>query len=231
MKFDRRQGEALRKILNPVAKQLFRVLKPGGFMLMFSAPRLYHRIAAAAEDSGFEIRDQYVWRFTRHAQFKAYSLDHFVERRQDLSQAEKDRIRRELNGRRTPQLRRQFESILCAQRPRTGTLISNWMEHGTGLIDPRQSLDGQVPSTAMAAEKPKKATDNRHLTPKPAELCEHLARLFTKADQTVLDPFVGSGTTCVASLRAKRHSIGIDINPGYIAIAQQRVADEPAPIS
>ena len=230
MKFDARQGEALQKFLNPVAKQLFRVLKPGGFMLMFSAPRLYHRIAAAAEDSGFEIRDQYAWHFTRRAQFKAFSLEHFVQRRQDISQAEKNKIRRNLDGRRTPQLRPQFESILCAQKPRDGTFIDNWLQHGTGLIDPCQSLDGLVPSTVMAVEKPKKESYNRHLTPKPVELCEHLVRLFTKEDQTVLDPFVGSGTTCIASLRAKRHSIGIDINPDYIAIARQRVADVPVPI-
>ena len=45
------------------AKECFRVLKPGGHMLSFSAPRTYHRMATAFEDSGFQIRDQIMWVF------------------------------------------------------------------------------------------------------------------------------------------------------------------------
>jgi site-specific DNA-methyltransferase (adenine-specific) len=45
------------------AKECYRVLKPGGHMLSFSAPRTYHRMATAFEDSGFQIRDQIMWVF------------------------------------------------------------------------------------------------------------------------------------------------------------------------
>lgn len=45
------------------AKECFRVLKPGGHLLSFSAPRTYHRMATAFEDSGFQIRDQIMWVF------------------------------------------------------------------------------------------------------------------------------------------------------------------------
>jgi site-specific DNA-methyltransferase (adenine-specific) len=40
----------------------------------------------------------------------------------------------------------------------------------------------------------------------------------------VLDPFVGSGTTCVAARRMGRRYIGIDLNPEFCAFAQHRVA-------
>ena len=45
------------------AREAFRVLKPGGHMLVFCGPRTYHRMASGAEDAGFEIRDQLQWLF------------------------------------------------------------------------------------------------------------------------------------------------------------------------
>jgi DNA modification methylase len=41
--------------------ECLRVLKPGGYLLSFSATRTYHRMAVAIEDSGFEIRDMIEW--------------------------------------------------------------------------------------------------------------------------------------------------------------------------
>lgn len=45
------------------AKEAFRILKPGGHMLVFCGPRTYHRMASGVEDAGFEIRDQLQWLF------------------------------------------------------------------------------------------------------------------------------------------------------------------------
>ena len=42
-------------------RQALRVLKPGGHLLAFGGPRTYHRLAAAIEDAGFEIRDSILW--------------------------------------------------------------------------------------------------------------------------------------------------------------------------
>ena len=44
-----------------VWRECFRVLKPGGHLLAFSAARTYHRLATNLEDTGFEIRDQIMW--------------------------------------------------------------------------------------------------------------------------------------------------------------------------
>ncbi len=223
MKFDPAQGYRLQEFLHPVAQELLRVLKPGGFLLMFSAPRLYHRAAVAVEDAGFEVRDAFAWRFTANAQFKAFKMDHFIRRRKDMSDEQKARTIKALDGRRTPQLRPQFESILCAQKPREGTFVDNWLSHETGLIDAQSSLTERVPETVMTVEKPKKDKFNAHLTTKPLRLCEHLISLFSADGQTVLDPFAGSGTTCLAASRTGRKSIGIEINPQYIEIARTRI--------
>lgn len=52
---------------------------------------------------------------------------------------------------------------------------------------------------------------------------EWLIEMFTKEGMTVLDPFVGSGTTLVAANNLNRRSIGIDINPEYMKLANERV--------
>ena len=225
MKFDRQQGFDLQSFLTPIAKEMIRILKPGGFLLMFSSPRLYHRLAISIENVGFEIRDQYAWHFTKRTQFKAFSLNHFIERNDDLDQHDKDEIIKRMEGRKTPQLRPQFESILCSQKPKNGTFINNWLEHEVGLIDARQKLNNKVPSTVMHIEKSKRQTYNYHLTPKPIRLCEHLIKLFTCERQIVVDPFVGSGTTCIASYNTNRRSVGIDINTDYINIAKKRIEE------
>jgi DNA modification methylase len=46
--------------------------------------------------------------------------------------------------------------------------------------------------------------------------------------ETILDPFLGSGTTAIACLRTGRRCIGIEIDPGYFAIAVKRVKAELA---
>ncbi len=223
MKFDPNQGKRLQAFIEPIAKELLRILKPGGFMLMFSAPRLYHRAAIAAENAGFEIRDSFAWRFTKSAQFKAFTVDHFVRKRGDMTEKQKLEVIRSIGGRRTPQLRPQFELIICAQKPKEGTFVDNWLLHGTGLIDVRQTITGRVPETVMTVEKQRREDGNKHLTPKPVQLCEHLIRLFSTEKQTVLDPFVGSGTTCLAARCTGRNSVGIDIEPDFIKLVQDRL--------
>ena len=227
MKFDPEQGRRLQEFLAPIAAGVLRVLKPGAFLLMFAAPRLAHRATVAIEDTGFEVRDVLAWRFTGKAQFKAFTMDHFVKRRTDMTEDEKAEALRRLGKRRTPQLRPQFESVILAQKPREGTFVDNWLAHETGLIDASQTLNNHVPETVMTVEKQTKDRFNGHLTAKPVKLMEHLIRVFSARGQTVLDPFVGSGTTCLTAQRCGRHSIGIDINPDYIEIAHRRLAGQP----
>jgi site-specific DNA-methyltransferase (adenine-specific) len=227
MKFDPRQGRELQAFIEDVAQGWNRVLVPGGFALVFSQPRLAHRIAVGMEESGFEVRDQIVWHFTQRAQFKAFSQDHFV-RRMKIPDAEKEAIIEALGGRKTPQLRPQFEAVIMAQKPREGTFVENWLKHRAGLMDATQTLNGKVPSNVMVWEKPAKderTAANGHLTPKPLQLLEHMIELFTEPGQTVLDSFVGSGSTAVAARNRGRKCIGIELNPEYIEIARERLAE------
>jgi site-specific DNA-methyltransferase (adenine-specific) len=65
---------------------------------------------------------------------------------------------------------------------------------------------------------------NNHPTVKPLKLMSYLITLFTRPDDIVLDPFVGSGTTCVAAEMLERESIGIEREAEYAEIAKARLA-------
>lgn len=64
---------------------------------------------------------------------------------------------------------------------------------------------------------------NNHPTVKPIALMEYLIKMVTREGQTVLDPFMGSGTTGMACKRLGRDFIGIELNEEYIKIAEARI--------
>lgn len=68
-------------------------------------------------------------------------------------------------------------------------------------------------------------TETGHPHTKPLDLMVNLIRCLVPIGATVLDPFMGSGTTGVACVRTGRRFIGIEIDPGYFAIAQKRIAE------
>ena len=224
MKFDPQQGKDLQQFMEKVSKEIYRVLKPGGFYLSFSQGRLYHRMAIAIEDCGFEIRDMLVWK--REGQAKAFSQDHFVKK-MNIPEEEKEKILVSLDGRKTPQLKGTSEPIVLAQKPKDGTFVNNWLEYGVGLIDTKVSLDGKFPATVIEVPKPKgkERTESTHLTMKPITLMEHLVKIFTKENAIILDPFLGSGSTGIACYNTRRSFVGIELDKKYYDEAKERLVN------
>lgn len=66
-----------------------------------------------------------------------------------------------------------------------------------------------------------------HPTQKPLSLCERIVRHFSNEGNTVLVPFAGSGSECVAAARLKRRFIGFELNSKYAAIARERLRGGP----
>lgn len=91
-----------------------------------------------------------------------------------------------------------------------GKKIDNWI--GRDLAYPDNVLH-------LAAE----CGNQGHSAAFPVDLPSWFIKLFTKPGDIVLDPFIGSGTTAVAAKQLGRKYIGIEIDPTYIHIAQERL--------
>jgi len=65
-----------------------------------------------------------------------------------------------------------------------------------------------------------------HPTPYPEELAHRLVRMFSFAGDTVLDPFMGTGTTLLAATKCGRNSIGVEIDHSYTKMAKARLERE-----
>ncbi len=208
MKFSVEQGRELQKFLTSVAKEWIRVIRPGGFCLVFSQNRLVHRTAISVENVGFEIRDVLLWRY--EGQAKAFTQEHFIRKR-DIPEEEKERLIQKLDGRKTPQLKPQGEMIVLAQAPREGTFVDNWDKWETGLINIRNPVVDPLhfPGTVIPVQKPRERYG--HITAKPVDLLRHLIRIFSAPEALVLDPFADSGSTGVAAKLEGRSFIWEDL--------------------
>ena len=274
----------------------YQLLKPGGYLLAFSASRNYHRMAVAIEDAGFEIRDQIMWLYGSGFP-KSHNLG---------------------DGWGTA-LKPAHEPIVMARKFIEGTNKNNREKHGTGGInidgcrvglsegddprlggkgtwktdkagkeiydvgftgeDIRSNELGRFPANVMhdgseevmrefakygerkSCTSPSKATpegkifkgkrnqgnlpmdsgtaarffycpkvskterggDNTHPTVKPQELMKYLCRLVTPKGGTVLDPFMGSGSTGMACKDEGFEFIGIEKEKEYFEIAEKRI--------
>jgi DNA modification methylase len=145
-------------------------------------------------------------------------------------------------------LKPALEPITVARKPFTGTVAANVLEWGTGAIN----VDGCRVGDAHAARWPAnlihddgdevqqvlgdasrffycaKASkadrgENHHPTVKPTDLMRYLCRLVTPPNGTVLDPFMGSGSTGKAAILEGFQFIGIDMTPEYVDIARARI--------
>lgn len=242
MKFSKNQVKELYDFYLELSNILMNKLKPGGYFLSFSSPRLYHAIAMACELGGFEIRDMINWTYTQSMP-KGMSVNHIIEKMK-ISREEKDRIKKEYEGFKTPMIKSCFEPICVAMKPIGKlTFIKNELKFKTGLLDFNQKVgigNDRVPANIITTEefnelydknfmiskpsKKEKGKLNTHITVKPLKLIEHLIRLFSKEDALVVDPFLGSGTTALACKNTKRKCIGIELNEEYYKIAIERLA-------
>lgn len=239
MKYSKNQVKELYDFYKEVSELVYQKLKPGGYFLSFSAPRLYHSIAMAKEIAGFEVRDIINWVYTQSIP-KGMSVNHIIDR-MDLSETQKEELKNEYSGFKTPQIKSCHEPICVAMKPISVTFIQNELNFKTGLLDFNQKIginSDKVPANILVTEdfdeiynknflisKPSKKEkgENSHITVKPIKLLEHLVKLFSKEGSLVVDPFMGSGSTILACKSTNRNYIGIEIEKNYYSIAQHRL--------
>jgi len=91
-----------------------------------------------------------------------------------------------------------------------GKNISNWL-----------ARDKAYPTNVLHLAT--ECNNKNHSAAFPKELPEWFIKLFTREHDTVLDPFMGSGTTLIVANRMKRNSIGIDIVPSYCKMVREQL--------
>ncbi len=196
-------------------------------------------LPCALHDRRFLVRDCFLWIYTQN-QAKAMSLNHFIDKL-DTDKITKEKIKKKLQGWKTPQIKSCFEPIAVAQKPPEDTFLSNALKHEVGLFNTNVRVGRNMfPSNILMVDsvdyfmdryflipkptKQEKGDFNGHQTVKPLTICEHLIKLSTLSKNgVVLDPFLGSGTTAVAAKNLGRNFIGVDINPEYVDIAKKRL--------
>ena len=109
--------------------------------------------------------------------------------------------------------RRSYETVLVAEK-KSG---ANWYDE-TNAIE-NIIRPGQYGIRKIIPQ----ATD--HPTPKPSELSAHFAKLHTKAGDTVIDPFMGGGSTGVGVIPMGRKFIGIELDEKWFDLACTRIED------
>jgi predicted RNA methylase len=142
-------------------------------------------------------------------------------------------------------LKPALEPITVARKPQAGTVAANVLEHGTGALNvegcrvggrwPANLIhDGSEEPAALLgdaarffycakASRSDRGEGNNHPTVKPTDLMRYLCRLVTPPGGTVLDPFMGSGSTGKAAMLEGFRFIGIERDAEYIKIAQARI--------
>ena len=97
-------------------------------------------------------------------------------------------------------------------------------DYGTALNRlPKNELYNRVKKSA-----PVNGTKKIHPTEKPVSIVQEFVLLNTQEGGTVLDPFMGSGTTAIACIKEKRHFIGFELSKEYFDKAQKRIKAEQA---
>lgn len=99
---------------------------------------------------------------------------------------------------------------------REAAVMAGAPQKTNNLYYPKSILDFSVAGNRDAKQHP---------TQKPVALMEYLIRTYTNEGDTVLDFTMGSGTTGVACVNTGRKFIGIELDPGYLEIAERRIAE------
>lgn len=194
-------------LLERVFQETYRVLQPGGRAVVNVANLgrrpyvpLSHEVTARMARTGFFMRAEVIWRKARGAG----------------GSCAWGSWRSAAN----PVIRDVHEYCLCFSKGRFDRVTK-----GESDISSEEFLA----STLSVWEiPPEQASRVHHPAPFPVELPKRFIQLYTFRDEWVLDPFMGSGSTAVASVLTGRKWIGYDISPEYCEITRKRASEAAA---
>ncbi len=95
-------------------------------------------------------------------------------------------------------------------------------DRGESDISPEEFMEATLSVWQIPAESARKVG---HPAPFPLALAERVIRLYSYVGDVVLDPFCGSGTTCLAAKGLGRHYVGVEVEKGYCELAERRLGE------
>lgn len=212
----------------PISEQLLRVLKPKGTFVLNIKEKVVNgerstyvmELILAMRQQGWLWTEEFIWhkknsypgkwpnrfrdswerllQFNKNKHFNMYQEEVMVP----MGDWAKSRLKKLSNTDRIRDASKVGSGF--------GKNISNWINR-----------DKAYPTNVLHLAT--ECSNKNHSATFPEELPEWFIKLFTKQNDTVLDPFMGSGTTLFVANRMQRHSIGIDIVPEYYNLVKQQL--------
>jgi DNA modification methylase len=203
--------------LDKVWKHCFRVLVPGGRLICVvgdvclsrrenggrhTVVPLHASIQEHCRKLGFDNLAPIIWHKISNAAYEVDGSTGFLGKPYEPNSVIKNDIEfilmeRKPGGYRAPDLATKILSLISAENHR------KWFQQIWGGITG--------------------ASTRQHPAPFPTELAERLIRMFSFVGDTILDPFLGMGTTTVASAKWGRNSVGFEIDSHYFGLAEKRI--------
>jgi DNA modification methylase len=192
------------EFLKRVLTETHRVLVPGG-RIAFNVANIGRKpyiplngyIAALASEIGFLMRGEIIW-------IKAKGASGSCAWGSWMSAS-------------NPTLRDLHEYVLIFSKQRFDR-----SDKGKSTISRDEFM---AATTSIWHIPPESARRIGHPAPFPVALVERLIHLYTFEGETILDPFMGSGSTAVAALNCKRHFVGYEIDPVYVQLCNERIRE------
>lgn len=96
-------------------------------------------------------------------------------------------------------------------------------DYKQGVSEPKTGIARCRDYVEVGTGKVDRSKENNHPAQYPEELASWIIKLLSPKEGSVLDPFMGSGTTAVACIKEKRKYLGIEVSPEYCKIAESRI--------
>jgi DNA modification methylase len=216
-----------RDVPSEVWHECFRVAKPDAALISFAGSPTYHRIASGIEAAGWRVRQMWGWVYRDGMITSAYPKEGF-----DRLAPAMDPICYATKGKVLLRLEREGDVAWSRPNPaargysgRSNPIDAVGSQAATGRWPRSIASDGIAPfeyfDLPRGGRKPDALTG--HPNQKPLPLMRWLVSKLPTGG-TILDPYAGSGTTLIAAQAEGFDAIGIEVNPGYHAIAEARIA-------
>ena len=205
---DKQKGIEFQEWCKSWLEEVYRVTKPCSPIMIMCGRQLQHRFTCSAEDVGFVFKDYITWDKLQ-APFRAQRINCVLQQRNVSLVSEDIRL-----GNLAP----QCEPIVWLFKPyQVGTTVTDCF-----ITDKLGCFDSSVLKSNLLSVK-SKVPNKQHETQKPVELMETLINLISCEGHTVLDMFMGSGSTGVACINTNRKVIMIEKDPHYFEVGSERI--------